>query len=44
MNQENWLNDGSFTAIVEIPAGLYEEFLDKINKVTHGGSEIKEVN
>jgi ribosome maturation protein SDO1 len=44
MSEENWLNDGSFTAIVEIPAGLTEEFFDKINKVTHGDCEIKEVN
>ena len=44
MSNEEWLSDGSLSAIIEIPAGMIEEFFDKINKITHGNSEIKEVN
>lgn len=44
MKNEEWLTDGSFTALIEIPAGMMEEFFDKINKITHGDSDIKEVN
>ncbi len=34
--RENWNNDGSWTGTVELPAGLYLEFLEKLNALTHG--------
>ncbi len=34
--KESWNNDGSWTATVEIPAGLKLEFIDKLNAITHG--------
>jgi ribosome maturation protein SDO1 len=43
--EENWLNDGSLEATVNIPAGMIMEFYDKINSATHGSvltQEIKE--
>ncbi|MDI9619863.1 MAG: ribosome assembly factor SBDS [Candidatus Nezhaarchaeota archaeon] len=39
--RSQWLNDGSWRGEVEIPAGLQLELLDKINKITHGGVEVK---
>jgi ribosome maturation protein SDO1 len=34
--KEEWGNDGKWHAIVELPAGLQEELLDKLNSATHG--------
>ena len=34
--QEDYKNDGSLQAIVEIPAGMQEELMDKLNSLTHG--------
>jgi len=39
--QENWNNDGSWTARVEIPAGLYHDLLEKLNSMTHGKVSIE---
>ena len=41
--KEEWLNDGSLHAILTIPAGLIHDVYDKVEKVTHGEAEIKEV-
>ncbi len=41
IKQEQWLNDGSWAAIVEIPAGIQGEFFDKINDLTRGEVETK---
>jgi ribosome maturation protein SDO1 len=38
---EKWLDDGCYLCNIEIPAGLYLDFMDDINKKTHGGVEIK---
>ncbi|MFH0986724.1 MAG: ribosome assembly factor SBDS [Candidatus Micrarchaeota archaeon] len=43
MMSENWQSDGSYTCVVEISAGLQGEFLDKLNKVTHGDVDVKVV-
>ncbi len=40
--KDAWNNDGSWTAVVEIPAGFYQEFLDKLNSLTHGEVVVKE--
>ena len=42
MLQENWQNNGSWQVKVEIPAGFYQEFIDKLNSHTHGEVEITE--
>lgn len=34
--KENWNSDGSWTAVVSVPAGFYPEFLEKLNSLTHG--------
>lgn len=39
--QDDWLKDGSWAVVVEIPGGLEEEFYDKVNKLTHGNVESK---
>ncbi len=39
--REEWQNDGSWVALVELPAGLRDEFLDELNKITHGNVEAK---
>lgn len=37
--RDEWLTDGSWSVVVEIPGGLEEDFYDKINKLTHGNVE-----
>ncbi|MDP3990255.1 MAG: ribosome assembly factor SBDS [archaeon] len=34
--KENWNNDGSWSAEIELPAGFIHEFMDKVNTATHG--------
>jgi len=41
MIKEDWQNDGSWVCIVEVPAGLEQDFYDKINSLTHGDVESK---
>lgn len=41
IKKEVWLSDGSLSAILEMPAGLYGSFLEKIGKVTRGNVEAK---
>jgi len=36
IKREQWLDDGSWAAVVEIPAGAQAEFFDKLNSLTHG--------
>ncbi len=43
IKNETWGNDGSLVVKMEIPAGLQEEVMDKMNSMTHGGAEIKTV-
>ncbi len=42
--KEEWLNDGSHFAVIEIPGGLEEEFHNKLNSITHGDNETKIIN
>lgn len=42
--REDYLNDGSLVMEVEIPAGNYDEFINEINKTTHGDIKIEKVN
>lgn len=41
IKQDEWNNDGSWLGIVDMPAGMEAEFLEKINKLTHGRVQIK---
>ena len=41
VKKEEWLNDGSLIMLIEIPAGLKNELLNRANKSTHGEAEIK---
>lgn len=38
---EKWLDDGCYMGTVEVPAGLYLDFIEDLNRKTHGGVEIK---
>jgi len=37
---ETWASDGCYVGTVEVPAGLYLDFIEDLNKKTHGGVEI----
>jgi len=39
--RDEWQNDGSLIAVVEIPAGIQDEFFNQLNKITHGEVETK---
>jgi ribosome maturation protein SDO1 len=41
IKQDVWGSDGTLTVRLEIPAGLQEEVMDKMNSMTHGGVDIK---
>jgi len=43
IKREQWQADGSWSAIVEVPAGLYGPFLEKLGKITRGNLEAKMV-
>ena len=38
---EEWLNDGSWKVTIEIPAGLQQDFIDRLNSFTHGEISIE---
>lgn len=40
-SKEEWLPDGSYKCVVELPAGLAADFLDKLNSFTHGSIETR---
>ncbi len=39
--KEEWLSDGSWTGIVEMPAGIYSSFIDRLGKATQGTIQTK---
>jgi len=41
LSQEEWRKDGSWIAIVELPAGLHLSFLERIRKITRGNYQTK---
>ena len=43
ITREQWRADGSWSAVVEMSAGLYGPFLDKLGKMTRGKLEAKMV-
>jgi len=41
IKREEWRADGSWVAVVEMPAGLYGPFLEKLGELTKGAAEAK---
>lgn len=41
LKKEEWQNDGSLIALLEIPAGVKQEMLSELNHLTHGNLEAK---
>ncbi|MCL4403139.1 MAG: ribosome assembly factor SBDS [Candidatus Marsarchaeota archaeon] len=41
IKSEKWLSDGSLQVSLEFPAGLRDEFFDKINALTQGKAQVK---
>jgi len=39
--KEEWQNDGSLICILELPAGLKQDFFDQLNGLTHGEATTK---
>jgi len=40
IQKEEWLPDGSLSAIVEIPAGVHSSLIDKLGSITKGTSQV----
>jgi ribosome maturation protein SDO1 len=41
IKREEWRADGSWSGVLEMPAGLYAPLLDKLGEVTKGSGEAK---
>ncbi len=41
LKKDEWLNDGSWACVIEIPAGLQADLFDQVNKITQGNVETK---
>ncbi|MCK4429034.1 MAG: ribosome assembly factor SBDS, partial [Candidatus Aenigmarchaeota archaeon] len=41
--KEMWNNDGSFSCVLEIPAGQKNDVYDRLGSLTHGEAWIKEI-
>ncbi|MBN2067718.1 MAG: ribosome assembly factor SBDS [Candidatus Diapherotrites archaeon] len=39
--KEQWQNDGSVISVIELPAGMRQDFLNELNNVCHGSCETK---
>jgi ribosome maturation protein SDO1 len=44
MSKNEWKNDGSLDAVVEIPAGMIDEFFSQLNGICHGELNSKILN
>lgn len=42
--KESWLDDGCYSCVLEIPAGIYLDLVEDLSKKTHGGVEIKVIS
>lgn len=40
ISKEEWKNDGAFECVVTLPAGMLNEFLEKVNGLTHGDATV----
>lgn len=43
ITKEEWLKDGSWAAVVEMPAGIYGSFIDKLGRITQGTIQVKQL-
>ena len=41
VSREEWQKDGSLVAVIEMPAGLYGSFIDRVGKLTQGTIQAK---
>ena len=41
IKSENWLSDGSLSVVLEMPAGFYGPFLEKMGEITRGNVDVK---
>ncbi|MBI5872459.1 ribosome assembly factor SBDS, partial [archaeon] len=41
---QDWHTDGSFLAVLEIPAGLQEELENSLNNLTRGNVDIRVIS
>lgn len=41
LKKEEWQNDGSLVALLEIPAGVKQDLFNELNHITHGSVESK---
>src|SRR2546428_7222554 len=41
VSREEWQSDGSLMAVIEMPAGMYGSFIDKVGKLTQGTIQSK---
>lgn len=39
--KEEWAGDGSLLSMIEIPAGMQQDVIDRLNSLTHGQVEVK---
>jgi ribosome maturation protein SDO1 len=44
MKREEWRADGSWSGVIEMPAGSYAPFLDKLGEITKGNGEAKVIS
>ncbi len=44
VSREEWQGDGSLVAVVEMPAGMYGSFIERIGKLTQGTIQTKVMN
>jgi ribosome maturation protein SDO1 len=44
IKKEDWLGTGSLLAQVEMPAGVYNDFVDALNKKTDGDIQIRDID
>ena len=42
VSKQEWLNDGSLTAVLKMPAGMKQDVYEKLNSLTEGNVVIKE--
>ncbi|GBE56645.1 MAG TPA: ribosome assembly factor SBDS [Euryarchaeota archaeon] len=41
LKKEEWQGDGSWICVLEVPAGIIEEFFNAVNQITHGDVETR---
>jgi len=41
LQKEEWLNDGSYAVVLEVPAGAKQDLFNELNSLTHGDVETK---